>query len=53
MQESQLFGHEEQENNHGTAGNEEILSVLPEAPGAQGNQVELGRTGTSRSRRVE
>jgi hypothetical protein len=41
MQEPELFGHEEQEDHHGAAGNEEILPVLPEAPAAQGNQVEF------------
>jgi hypothetical protein len=40
MQESELFGHQEQEDHHGTVGDEEILPVLPEAPAAQGNQVE-------------
>jgi hypothetical protein len=45
MQEPELFGHQEQEDHHGAAGNEEILPVLPEAPAAQGNQVELKRIG--------
>jgi hypothetical protein len=40
MQEPELFRHQKQENYHGTAGNEEVLPVLPEAPAAQGNQVE-------------
>jgi len=29
MQESELFFDEEQEDNHGTAGNEEVLQALP------------------------
>jgi hypothetical protein len=45
MQEPELFRHQEQKDHHGAVGNEEILSVLPEAPAAQRNQVELGRTG--------
>jgi hypothetical protein len=40
VQEPELFQHQEQENNHGAVGNEEVLPALPEAPAAQGNQVE-------------
>jgi hypothetical protein len=40
MQEPELFGHQEQKNHYGAVGDEEILPVLPEAPAAQGNQVE-------------
>ena len=32
--------HQEQEDHHGAAGNEEILPQVPQAPGAQGNQVD-------------
>jgi hypothetical protein len=32
VQKSQLFFDEEQEDHDGTAGNEEILPALPEAP---------------------
>jgi hypothetical protein len=39
MQEPELLVYEEQENDHGTPGDEEILPALPETPGAQGNQV--------------
>jgi hypothetical protein len=45
MQKPELFGHQEQEDHYGAVGDEEVLPVLPEAPAAQGNQVELGRTG--------
>jgi hypothetical protein len=44
MQEPELLGHQEQEDHHGATGDEEILPVLPEAPTAQGNQVELEGT---------
>ena len=40
VQEPELHEHEEQEDHHRAAGNEEVLPALPEAPGAQGNQVE-------------
>jgi hypothetical protein len=40
MQEPELFFDKEQEDEHGTAGDEEILSALPQTPAAQGNQVE-------------
>jgi hypothetical protein len=40
VQEPELHVYEEQEDHHGTPGNEEVLPALPEAPGAQGNQVE-------------
>jgi hypothetical protein len=40
VQKPELFRHQEQENDYGTAGDEEILSPLPEAPSAQRNQVE-------------
>jgi hypothetical protein len=40
VQESQLLQHQEQENHYRTPGNEEILPALPEAPAAQGDQVE-------------
>jgi hypothetical protein len=40
VQESELHVYEEQEDHYGTPGNEEVLPALPEAPDAQGNQVE-------------
>jgi hypothetical protein len=40
VQEPELFFHQEQEDHHGAAGIEEVLPALPEAPAAQGNQVE-------------
>jgi hypothetical protein len=40
VQESQLFFHQEQEDDYRAPGNEEILPALPEAPAPQGNQVE-------------
>jgi hypothetical protein len=40
VQEPELFQYQEQEDHYRTAGNEEILPPLPEAPAAQGNQVE-------------
>jgi hypothetical protein len=40
VQEPELHVYEEQEDHDGTPGNEEVLPALPEAPGAQGNQVE-------------
>jgi hypothetical protein len=51
MQESELFGDQEQKDHYRAVGNEEILPLLPEAPGAQGNQVELEGTGMVLSRR--
>jgi hypothetical protein len=40
VQEPELFFDEEQKDYYRAAGNEEVLPPLPEAPGAQGNQVE-------------
>jgi hypothetical protein len=40
MQESELFVYEEQENYNRASGDEEVLPSLPQAPAAQGNQVE-------------
>jgi hypothetical protein len=40
VQEPELYVYEEQEDYHRASGNEEVLPALPEAPGAQGNQVE-------------
>jgi hypothetical protein len=40
VQEPELFFDEEQEDDHGALGTEEILPLLPEAPASQGNQVE-------------
>jgi hypothetical protein len=40
VQKPELLFHEKQEDDHGTAGNEEVLPALPEAPATQGNQVE-------------
>jgi hypothetical protein len=40
MQEPELFFHQEQEDHDRTPGDEEVLQPLPQAPGAQGNQVE-------------
>jgi hypothetical protein len=40
VQEPELLFDQEQEDLYGTAGNEEVLPALPEAPAAQGNQVE-------------
>jgi hypothetical protein len=42
VQESQLLQHQEQKDHYGTPGNEEILPALPEAPGAQGDQIVPG-----------
>jgi hypothetical protein len=40
VQESELFEHQEQEDDDRAAGDEEILPQVPPAPGAQGNQVD-------------
>jgi hypothetical protein len=40
VQKPELFIDQEQEDLYGTIGNEEVLPALPEAPAAQGNQVE-------------
>ena len=32
---------QEQEDHHGAPGNEEVLPALPQAPAAQGNQVDI------------
>jgi hypothetical protein len=40
VQEPELFFDQEQENHDGAPGDEEVLPALPEAPAAQGNQVE-------------
>jgi hypothetical protein len=40
VQEPELHVYQEQEDHHGTPGNEEVLPALPETPGSQGNQVE-------------
>jgi hypothetical protein len=34
VQEPELLGHEEQEDHHGTPGNEEVLPEVPQAPTA-------------------
>jgi hypothetical protein len=39
VQEPQLLEHQEQEDHDRTAGIEEVLPVLPEAPSASRNQV--------------
>jgi len=39
MQEPELLFDEEQEDNDGASGNEEVLPALPQTPGPQGNQV--------------
>jgi hypothetical protein len=40
VQKPELLFDEEQEDHYGTAGNEEVLPALPQAPAPQGNQVE-------------
>jgi hypothetical protein len=40
VQEPELFFDQEQEDHDRASGDEEILPALPEAPDAQGNQVE-------------
>jgi hypothetical protein len=50
VQESELLEHEEQEDYHRAAGNEEILPQVPQAPSAQGNQVDWNQV-ASRYRR--
>jgi hypothetical protein len=37
VQEPELFEYQKQEDHHGTAGDEQVLPSLPEAPAAQGN----------------
>jgi hypothetical protein len=39
MQGTELYEHEEQENNDGAAGIQEVLPALPQASAASGNEV--------------
>jgi hypothetical protein len=39
MQEPELHHDEEQEEAHGTSGNEEVLQYVPQADGAQGSEI--------------
>jgi hypothetical protein len=39
MQEPQLHHDEEQEEAHGTSGNEEVLQYVPQADGAQRSEI--------------
>jgi hypothetical protein len=52
MQEPELFGDQEQKDHHGAVGDEEVLSILPQAPGAQGNQVELEMSACAGLKRI-
>jgi hypothetical protein len=40
VQKPELFLDKEQEDHHGTVGDEEVLQALPQAPASPGNQVE-------------
>src|SRR5206468_8425199 len=51
VQQSELLQHEEQEEHHGAARNEEILPQVPQAPGAQGNQVDWNQVAVRHRRR--
>jgi hypothetical protein len=42
VQKSELQQYEEQEDDHRSSGIQKVLPVLPEAPRAQGNQVNWG-----------
>jgi hypothetical protein len=45
MQKPELFPDEEQKDYHRTAGVQEVLPILPEAPCPQGDQVGAGDPG--------
>jgi hypothetical protein len=40
VQKPELHVYQEQEDDYGAPGDEEVLPALPETPGPQGNQVE-------------